>query len=262
MNILKREWSSYRKQTIFWMIGIFALILVAFYKVSGMASTPGGVEEMLKSLPPMLQTFFGTGAVDYTTGVGSYSMIHLYVVIALAFHAVILGSNIFSKEELDKTFEFLYVKGVKRFSILCLKIIAGIVILLVMNIFCLLSIYIASLFMSLSFSLSGILPFMVSLFLVQLFFFSLGLLMSLILRNSQKAGMIGCAVVLIMFLVSMYAKLGGSLDFIDQLSLFHYADTSYIKAYNYGGMSTIIIVAISIGMFALSHFLHDHRDLL
>lgn len=262
MNIIKREWVSYRKQTAFWIIGMFLLVLVAFFKVGSMATAPGGVEEMLKSLPPILQTFFGAGAIDYTTGVGSYSMIHLYVVIALAFHSVILGANIFSKEELDKTFEFLYVKGIKRWQILLNKIIAGVSILLLINIICLIAIYLSAIMMSLSFSLTGILPFMVSLFLVQLFFFSFGLLMSLVLKNSQKAAMIGCGVILVMFMISMYMKLGGNIDFIDQLSLFHYADTSYIKAHDYGGISTPIIILISLGMFGISEFLHEHRDLL
>ncbi|MEG0275601.1 MAG: ABC transporter permease subunit [Coprobacillus sp.] len=262
MNMIKREWLGYRKQTIYWIIGMVALVLIAFFKVGSMTTAPGGVEEMLNSLPPMLQAFFGAGALDYTTGVGSYSMIHLYFVIALAFHSVILGSNIFSKEELDKTYEFLYVKGVKRWIILCHKVIAGVTILLLINIVCLVSVFLASMMMNLSFSLSGMIPFMVSLFIVQLFFFAFGLLTSLTLKNSQKAAMIGCAVILVMFMVSMYMKLGGSIDFIDRLSLFHYADTSYIKAHNYGGISTLIIILISLGMFGTSGFLHEHRDLL
>lgn len=262
MNIIKREWLSYRKQTIFWIIGMMALILVAFFKVGSMTTAPGGVEEMLKSLPPFLQTIFGAGAVDYTTGVGSYSMIHLYLVIALAFHSVILGAHIFAKEELDKTFEFLYVKGVKRWLILCHKIIAGIVILLFINIVCLISVWGAALLMNLSFSLSAMMPFMVSLFVVQLFFFSCGLLNSLVLKNSQKAAMIGCVIIMVMFMISMYMKLGGQIAIIDQLSLFHYADTSYLTEHAYGGISTPIIILISCGMFGISGVLHNHRDLL
>lgn len=262
MNIIKREWHSYRKHTIYWSIGILLLIVVAFYKVSGMNPTPGGVEAMLNSLPPIIQVFFGAGAVDYTSAVGNYSMIHLYLVIALSLHAVIIGASIFAKEEQDKTYEFLYVKGVKRWNILIMKIVAGTSILLVMDILCLVSVIVSVLMMNLTFVLSDLLPFMLSLFITQFFFFSLALFLSLILKNSQKAGMFACCIVFAMFLISMYVKLGGNVEFLDTISLFHYSDTSYIQAHQYGGISSIVIVFLTMSTFVASGIVHEHRDLL
>lgn len=262
MNIVQREWQFYRKQTMYWGLGLLFLILIALYKVSSMNSMQGGMEEMLKSLPPLFQAFFGAGGVDYTTGVGSYSMIHLYVVIALALHAAILGANIFAKEELDKTYEFLYVKGVKRWRILVSKVFAGTTILISLILLCFISIAVSVVVMGLSLNVADLMPYLVSLFLTQIFFFSFGLACSLLLRNSQRAGMIGSCTVLVMFLISMYVKIGGSVGGIENLSLFHYSDASYITANGFGGMSSILIFIISVAFIACSMFVHDRRDLL
>lgn len=262
MNIFKREWKSVQKQSIYWGIGIISLIIVAFYKVSGLNSAPGGVEALLSSLPAALRLFFGEGATDYSTVAGSYSMIHSYITIALSLHATMLGATIFAKEELDKTFEFLYIKGVKRKKIIFIKITTGITVLILMDIICLLAIYGASVFMNLTFISLDILPYLVSVFMSQLFFFSLALLFSLVLRNSRKAGMIGSCIVLTMFMVTMIVKVGGNIQFLDSLSIFHYADTAYITQYGNGGLSTWVIIILALVGFGISTYLHERRDLL
>lgn len=261
MNIILREWQSYVRQTTYWMIGLFLLLFISFYKMDGLSSTQGGIQTILESLPPALQVFFGS-ASDMGTGIGIYQMIHLYLAIALSLHAVILGAHIFAKEEHDKTFEFLYVKGVKRIRILCDKIIAGIVILLVLDVVCVLGIYMSIAMMNMTLSFMDLLPYMSALCMMQLFFFSMSLLISLLMKQNQKAGAIGCGIVFVMFMITMYGKMGGNVEVLDKLSLFHYTDASYIQGNDMFSIPTLCIaILILVGCIG-SQWIHERRDLL
>ena len=260
MNIILREIKANRKQTIYWMIGLLCLLFISFYKVQGLSNSDGGMDAVMKSLPPVLQAFFGS-TTNAGTGIGAYQMIHLYMCIALALHAVLLGANIFSKEEHDKTFEFLYVKGVTRTRILYYKAIASMGILISLVLISFIGVYCSVFVVGYTLSFGDIFPYIASLFVLQLFFFYIALAISLLLRNNQKAGMMGCLIVFAMFMITMYVKIGGSLDVIDQLSLFHYVDTSYIQDSSIFVPYSLILVICMI-MFILSQYMHNRRDLL
>lgn len=260
MQLFKREWISYRKPTILWSIGLVLLVIIAFYKVDGMSGMPGGMNALIETLPPAFQAIFGMG-YDYTTGIGLYSFIHLYILIALAFPAALLGASLFAKEEHDKTFEFLYVKGMKRTTILGIKILAGISILLCLNIIC----YIAT-FASLSIigkgaTFSEMYPFILGILLTQVFFFSITFLLTFVLPNNQKAGIIACYIILAMFLITMYTKLGGNVEVLNNLSVFYYMDASQLNK-GIHTLSFICLSLLSVGCLGLSVFRHEHRDLL
>lgn len=260
MQVFKREWKSYAKPTIMWSIGLLFLIVMAFYKVDSMSAVEGGMNQMIEALPPALQSIFGV-SMDYSTGKALYGLIHLYILIALSFHAVILGSSLFAKEEYDKTFEFLYMKGMKRTTILSMKIIAGTSIMLFLNLLCAVTITVSLMVMNKPITFIELFPFLFGIFLSQVFFFSITFLLTFLLPNNRKAGMIGCFIVLGMFLVTMYAKMGGNIAFINDLSAFHYMDADVLKK----GMDTlpcIILVIISLICLSLSLYRHEHRDLL
>lgn len=261
MNILKREWHSYTKETLYWIIGMLALLGISFYKMQGLAVMPGGVEAFLDTLPSFFQTIFGING-DMNNALGIYRIIHLYMVIALALHAVQLGAQIFSKEERDKTYEFLYVKGVKRSTIILIKILAGISILFVLDIVVFLGVCIASMIVDMQLSLLDLHPYISSLFMAQLFFFTLAMLISLILVNNQKAGMLGSSIVMMMFLVSMYAKLGGDIAWLEQFSIFHYTDASFIQSHPEFSFPIIIIFLCTFGFGICAIYAHEKRDLL
>ena len=66
-------------------------------------------------------------------------MLFLYIAVMGAVHAVILGSELISKEERDKTSEFLYAKPVSRPTALTGKLLAGLTNLIVLNLVTLVS---------------------------------------------------------------------------------------------------------------------------
>ena len=261
MNLIKREWQSYAKATFFWSIGILALMMISFYKMQGLSALPGGVEAFLETMPSFLQLFF-KNSLDMNTAIGIYGFIHLYMVIALSLHAALLGANIFKKEERDKTFEFLYMKGMKRSKILILKICAAFLILVVLDIVCVIGVYLASMMATIPLSFVELFPYIGALFLAQLLFFSLALLISLLPILHHKAQAISCSVILCMFFMTMYVKIGGQQVWLDTCSIFHYTDVDYIATHPFVDISSILIFLLALVGLFVSIYMHEHHDLL
>ncbi|MEG0580489.1 MAG: ABC transporter permease subunit, partial [Niameybacter sp.] len=227
----------------------------------GLASTSGGMEEIMNALPLPLQAFFGSVS-DAGTSIGTYKMIHLYLAIALSLHAILLGADIFSKEEHDRTYEFLYIKGVTRVKILLFKIVAGMALLLVLDVVCLIGIMVSGAFVGYSMQVMELLPYLSALFVAQLLFFSIALLLSFLLPDNHKTGMVGCCIVFVMLMLSMYVKMGGVIGFLEEWSIFHYLDASYIASHQSEILPFLLLIVLAAIGFVLSEVFHQRRDLL
>ena len=74
----------------------------------------GGFLEILKGYPEAVQKALGVEMSNITSLLGYYSFVLVYIVLIGSVQGCNLGLNILSKEERDKTAEFLLVKPVKR----------------------------------------------------------------------------------------------------------------------------------------------------
>ena len=81
----------------------------------------------------------GIGSLDLATVDGYFGLLYLYLVIMASIHAAMLGATMISKEERDKTAEFLFVKPISRTTVITAKLGASIVIVIVFNLVTLLS---------------------------------------------------------------------------------------------------------------------------
>lgn len=84
-------------------------------------------------MPASLRAIFGIGSLDVSTVVGYYGLLYLYLLIMAGIHAAMLGSTIISKEERDKTAEFLFVKPISRTTVISAKLAAAVAIVIIFN---------------------------------------------------------------------------------------------------------------------------------
>ncbi|WJV28729.1 ABC transporter permease subunit [Rossellomorea sp. AcN35-11] len=125
MNIYWREMKAHRKSFIIWCIGMIALIGSGMGKFAGFNSSGQTMNELMEQMPKSLQAFLGVGSLDLSTATGFYGVLYIYILLLATIHAVILGATIISKEERDKTVEFLFVKPVNRNHIIGVKLMAA-----------------------------------------------------------------------------------------------------------------------------------------
>lgn len=262
MNIFIRELKANRKALIIWSVCMIVFVASGMMKFTAY-SEGGASSDVFAKLPYSIKALFGMGSFDITKAAGFFAFLFLYIELTVAIHAVLLGAGIIAKEESDKTTEFLMIKPVSRGNIITSKLLAALFNVVVINIVTL----ITSILMVASYNkgkdVTGeIAMFMLSMFIVQLIFLSLGAVIAAFLKNPKASGALGIGILLIAFVVCEITNLTNKIDFINILSPFKY--------FSYGDMVTgkginiviTLLALVLIGVFTFAtHFFYKKRDL-
>lgn len=262
MNIFLRELKANRKALIIWSACMFLLVLSGMGKYTAY-SAGGQSAAVFNDLPYSVKALLGMGSFDVTTMSGYFAMLFLYIEIAVAIHAVLLGAGIISKEERDKTSEFLMIKPVSRNVIITSKLLAAFVNVVILNVVT----FISSVVMVSAYNkgkdISGeIALFMLSMFIVQLIFLSLGAAMAACMKNPKSSGSIAIAILLVAFIISKITDLTDRVNGLNLLSPFKYF--SYSDLVDGKGLNTVIIILSLLLVAAFSvftYFCYPKRDL-
>ena len=110
MNIFIVEMKAHRKGLIIWAFGILFMVAAGMGKYVALSSSGQSMNDLFAQMPKSMQAIMGIGTFDLSKASGYYGMLFLYLVLMATVHAAMLGADIISKEERDKTAEFLLVK--------------------------------------------------------------------------------------------------------------------------------------------------------
>ncbi|TLS48914.1 ABC transporter [Paenibacillus antri] len=262
MNIFLRELKAHRKSLIIWSVGMFLLVVSGMSKYT--AYTAGGAGgAVFDNLPQTLKALLGIGSFDVAQMSGFFAMLFLYIELAAAIHAVLLGSGIIAKEERDKTVEFLMVKPVSRGTIVTAKLLAALTNVVILNLVSLLS----SILMVAAYNqgediTKEIVQFLGSMFLVQLIFLTLGAALSALLKRPQTSGSAATGILLGTFVIAKITDVTDRLAILNLLSPFKYF--SYSRIVEGNGIHVGIALG-SIGLAAVlaasTYMLYLNREL-
>ncbi|MDR0197561.1 MAG: ABC transporter permease [Oscillospiraceae bacterium] len=135
-NVFRREMRANLKAVIIWGAAMFAFSAVGFgeYAVVTGGETPMDFDKMINIMPRLVQLMMGMGKyepgtseiISVSTAQGWYICMFLWCGLVAYIHAALLGADILSKEERDKTAEFLYTKPIKRSEAVCGKMAAAV----------------------------------------------------------------------------------------------------------------------------------------
>ena len=248
MNIVKRELRSNLKSMIIWSIAIALLVSVWMIEYESFAGNPA-MDEFLASMPQGMLA--ALGMQDFTLGNlnGYVGSISLYLYLLLGMQAILLGSSIISKEERDRTAEYLFTLPISRSKVIVGKTISAIINLTILNIVTLISMILSTMSYDKEgsfYSFIGII--FVSIFIIQMIFLSIGMFVSSVNKRYKKSANISVAILMITFLISSLINMVDSVDFLKYITPFKYFDTSYILSEMrlepiYIVLSILIIVA-------------------
>lgn len=263
MNIYLREMKAHRTGLIWWCVGMVGLVASGMAKYDAYQGAGVSIEELFASLPKGVLVIFGMTGFDLTKASGFYGVLFLYIALMGAIHAALLGSHLISKEERDKTSEFLYAKPVSRSSTLTSKILAGLTMVAILNVTTLLSsFYFVNLFGKGESVGADIMVLMAGLFFLQLIFFTIGTAVAGVIRKPKAAPSIAMSVMFTAFLLSYLVNMSENLDFLKYLSPFKYFDAAVLMA---DGRLDPVYVVLSVVIVALAVFgtyrFYSARDL-
>lgn len=183
MNIYIFEFKMYARSLWLWALALFALqiIFMAFYPA--MAKDAAMIDLILEHYPKELLQAFGMGeSVSLATVLGYYTFVFAFVQLCLAVQGAYYGFHFLSLEERELTADFLFSKPVTRTKILVSKYVAALTALVITH-----GAVIGSTFVAIalfrdgkSYELDKLLVLLASVPVFQLFFFSIGMLVTVL----------------------------------------------------------------------------------
>ncbi len=265
MNIFFRELKCHVKSMLIWSATMVFLIAAGMMKYSAFEKTGEAINDMFASMPEGLLKIIGmTGDMDLTSVGVFYSIFFLYFLLLMSVHSAMLGATIISKEERDKTADFLVVKPLKRHQIVTPKVLAATVLVVLYN---LVTFVFSALFVQL-YNTTGesltpaVFRLTTALLMIQLLFMGIGFLMGAVAKSAEKASSFMTAVILGTFVLKVIIDLKKDLDYLDFLTPFRYFDAGKVMFQSeIPFFYTLLSIAILLVTVAGTYYFFEKRDL-
>lgn len=264
MNIYKHEFKMIRNSVITWSVSISLVLLIFMSLYSAFADNAAILNETLAQMPKELLVAFGMTGIDMSTVLGFYSFVFLFCQICLAVQASNYGFGLVSLEERDMTADFLLAKPVKRSSIMTSKLLAALTGLTLTNFV----VWIGSftcihLFKAgRSYDTRTLLILLSTIVIFQLFFLTVGILVSLLMKKVRNVTPLSMALAFGMYVISAFGGMLGDVK-LENITPFKHFEPGYIitnAAYN----MPLVLISISVIIISVvgSYLLYAKRNIL
>lgn len=263
MNVYFRELKAHKKSVIGWSVGMFALVGSGMAKYSAYQGSGQSMTELFEQFPKTVRVVLGFSDLDLSTVIGFYGVLFLYIAVMISIHATLLGANIISKEERDRTSEFLFVKPISRSKIITQKLLAALTDIIIVNIVTLVSsIVMVGLYSNDPEINHTVYLLMFGAFLMQIFFLSIGMAIASISKKPKSSASFAAGILMLTFVFGIAVDLNNNLDILRYMTPFKYFDAKSIIPSNDIGIQFIFLsVIISIAAIAVTYFSYSRRDL-
>jgi len=263
MNIFIREMKAHRKSLIFWCLGMVIMVMTQMSKYVTLSANGQSITKLMSAMPKSLQAIIGSGSFDLSKASGYYGMIFIYLALIATIHASMLGADIISKEERDKTSEFLFVKPVSRNRIVTAKLLAALLNISILNIVTLIS----------SIAIAGkyskgepltwvIVNLMIGMFALQLIFMFIGTCLAAVSKNPKSASSLATGILLATYVLYNVIELNSKLEGLKYLTPFKYFDAkNLISSVGFESVFVILSGLIIAVLLSMTYVFSRKRDL-
>jgi beta-exotoxin I transport system permease protein len=262
MNMILRELKSIRRSLIIWCAGMVFLVYVGMMKYAGFRDSGQAAMKLMNNMPVFLKKVMGLDKLNLTLASGYYVLFFLYFGLLCGIHAIMQGAVVISKEERDKTADFLLSKPVKRSQVITAKLIASLISILILNA----TTWISSVLIVGQFnsgkSINGLIKeLMIALFLLQLLFLAMGLLIGVVAGSTKRATGISSGILLGTFIISVIVDMFEKIGFLKYITPFKYFDAKEIYLNGFNSLYIIITVVFVLISILLTYGIFEKRDI-
>jgi len=247
MNIYMHEFKMKLRSVLTWSVSLTLLIIIFMSLFTSLGKDAELLNETMAQMPPELLTAFGMTGTDLSTVLGFYSFTFLFCQICLAIQAANYGFGLVSVEETDMTADFLLAKPVGRTSILTNKVLAAITSLTITNAIVWISSFIAiNMFRGdKDYDTQTLMLLLLSIIIFQLFFLSVGMVISLLMKRVRSVTSASMALAFGMYVLSAFAGMLGA-DSFDLITPFKHFEPNAIVANGAYDTSLVMISVVAI----------------
>ena len=263
MNIFKHEFKMNFKSTIIWSLSIAVLIFVFMSLFSTIAADADLMNEAIAQMPEELLMAFGMNNVDFASVLGYFSFIFLFCQVCLAIQASNYGISLVSVEEREMTADFLLAKPIARNKILTNKLLAVITNLTITNVVVWISSFV---FLNMfrdgrEYETKTLVMILLTIVLFQLFFLSVGVVLSLLMKRVRSVTPLSMALAFGMFVVNAFSGMLGDSK-LELINPFKQCDPNYISA-NAAYDTPLVLISVSVILISIvgSYMLYQRRNI-
>jgi len=262
MNIYKHEFKVNFKTMVGWIVTLCGLVamLMAFYPM--FKNDLDSFTKMLDNFPPAIKSAMGIVMEYFKSPLGYYMFAFTYSSLFAAIQAMNLGVGIVSKEEREKTADFVLTKPASRQKILTAKLLSVLTIIIITNIFYSIVswLFISGLAQD-GFAADKFALINASLLFMQIIFFSIGLLISVAAKKIKAVLPVSLGLIFGFFAISAFAVTSAD-DKLRYLTPFQYFKTEHILMHSsYENVYPVVGAIIVIICIAASYLLFKRRDI-
>lgn len=238
------------RSVITWSVAIVAVIGLYLSLFSSFARDAELLSKMMANFPKELLNAFGLSGVDLSSVLGYFGFVYLFVQIMLAIQAANYGVGLVSIEEREWTADFLLTKPVARHQIMTSKLLAVLAGLAITQ-----AVVWVSTFVCLNifkgektYEADLLVLLLVGLIVFQLFFLTVGLAISLLVRRVRNVTPYALALGLGMYVLSAFGDMLGESKF-EMITPFKHFNPHYVVQH---GTYNLPLVMISVAAIVIS----------
>jgi ABC-2 type transport system permease protein len=262
-NIYRHEFRTRLKSVVIWSLALIFLIVFFFSLFPVFADQAALMNDMLSKFPQEMRAAFGLDKMDLATVLGFYSFVFLFAQLCLAIQASTYGFGLVSIEESELTADFLLSKPVSRTQVLTSKLLAALTSLLITDLIVWVSSFVAILLFrgGREYDPTTLLLLLLSILIFQLFFLSVGLLISLLVKRVRSVTPYALGLAFGAYVLSAFSGVFGDVT-LELLTPFKHFDAAYIAKYgSYDAPLVLLNVAVTLISLAVSYWLYIRRDI-
>lgn len=264
MNLFLREIKKNYKSFLVWtiaLVGINAFILSAFESVAQQADN---TELLLSQYPEAFITALNLDKLLMTDILHYFaSRSYLFITIFGSVYAMILASSILSKEESERTIEFLISKPITRTSIVTAKLLCTLVYITLLNVVFSISNYgFMNIFKINDFDMNGFLLVSIGPLLIHLIFAVIGVALSVYITKPRAIMSLSIGIVFAGYFFSILASLQENLGFFKYLNPFSYFNTENLVVETSIPLIFLVLTAgIIVAAVTATYILYSRKDI-
>lgn len=232
MVLFLRELKKNRKGFILWTTILILYNVMIFCVYPTLVKQSDTYAQMVQGMPQELLAAFNISTLDFTNILSFFAAYsYLYYLLSGSIYAMILGAGILSKEESEKTIEFLISKPITRTKIVTAKIACTFVYLFLFNLLFSISTFVLSeIFKNADYSFSALIWLSTGPLLVFYVFAAIGLLLSVFIVKTRSVYPIAIGSVMGAFVLGVMADISEKVNSFKYLSPFKYVNAADILA--------------------------------
>lgn len=262
-NIFLHEFRIRRRSVIIWSLSLAVLLTFFFAMYPIFADEAALMNEFLARYPQELRAAFGMDRMDLSTVLGFYGFTFLFAQLCLAIQAANYGFGLVSIEESELTADFLLSKPVSRTQVLTSKLLAALASLTITNLVVwAISFFAIELFRGEhTYAAGPLLLVLISIMIFQLFFLSVGLIISLLVKRVRSVTPYALGLGFGMYVLNAFSGVFGDIA-LELITPFKHLDPTYILVEGKYDLPLLLLnLAVSLVALGVSFWRYNRRDI-